>query len=412
LTQLSEKSGARTRSETEAGKVTPLPSSAPAATLSPSVRPAAGKAKLRARHAALILSFLLCVGLPLVASAVYLWGYAADQYGSTVGFTVRKEEVQSSMDLLGGITKLTGSGTSDADILYDFVRSQEFVASIDAKIDLRSIFSRKYVGDPLFGFNPDGTIEDLTDFWNRQVKVILNRNGGVITLNARAFAPQDAHLIAVTAFAESSRRINALSDVARNDATRYAKRELEATLERLKTARQAVTEYRLRTRIVDPTADIEGQMGVVTSLESTLAQAMVDFDLLVQSNGVSDPRVSQLKQRIDVIQKRITEERRKFSDEGRDSQTENYALLASEYERLSVDREYAEQSYHAALASYDIALADAQRKSLYLAAHVEPTLAQKSLYPKRWTFQLLGSFFLIMAWTIGVLIYYSVRDRR
>ena len=53
-------------------------------------------------------SFLLIVVLPTMIWAWYLWERAQDQYVATVGFSVRKEEADPTLDLLGGLTQLTG----------------------------------------------------------------------------------------------------------------------------------------------------------------------------------------------------------------------------------------------------------------------------------------------------------------
>jgi len=88
------------------------------------------------------------------------------------------------------------------------------------------------------------------------------------------------------------------------------------------------------------------------------------------------------------------------------------ADIVGEYERLTVEREFAERTYTTALASYDASLAEARRKSRYLAAYMQPTKAESSIYPQRLT--LLGTIalFAFLSWSIGALVYYSIRDRR
>ena len=62
--------------------------------------------------------------------------------------------------------------------------------------------------------------------------------------------------------------------------------------------------------------------------------------------------------------------------------------------------------------AYEAALQNGQRQSRYLAAHIQPTAAQKSLTPDRpWLFG-LGFGLLFILWSIGMLVYYSIRDRR
>ena len=113
-----------------------------------------------------------------------------------------------------------------------------------------------------------------------------------------------------------------------------------------------------------------------------------------------------------MIKTRISEERSKFGVGGQGRAGEDYATLTAEFERLTVDREFAEQAYTSALSAYDGALAEAQRQSRYLAAHVAPTHAESSRYPERGVLLLLVGLFGFLVWAISVLIYYSIRDRR
>lgn len=396
----------------------PVPSGAPSrpgvASAGAATRPVAGPAELRPRHRGILASFVALVVLPVVATASYLWVVAVDQYASTVGFSVRTEEVSSSLGLLGGITRLTGgSGSSDADILYDYIHSQELVAQLDGEIDLRGMFSVAWPKDPVFAFDPEGSIEDLVDHWENKVRITYDTATGLMTLRVLAFSAEAATQTATRILENSTRKINELSQDAREDATRYARDEMERALERLKEAREGLTGFRMRTRVVDPLADLQGQMGILNSLQSQLAQSYVELDLLLAgSSSRTDPRITQIEQRIAVIQNRMLEERQKFGEGGQGPGGEDFASMVAEFERLTVDLEFAEQAYRVALAAYDAALAEAQRKSRYLAAHIQPTTAERAEYPARWTLLGLTGFFALMVWSIGVLVYYSIRDRR
>lgn len=390
----------------------PAPRPTPAAQAIP-VHPPVSAARFETRHIVLALSFLLLVLVPTAVSAWYLWTRAQDQYVSTIGFSVRKEDSAPTVDILGGLTQITGGGgASDTDILYDFLRSQDIVSKIDAEVDLGTRFSRAWPDDPVFAYDPSGTIEDLTDHWQRRVKVLHDTSTDLITLRVSAYTPEDALEIATAAFEEGSRTINRLSAIARDDATRFAREELAEAQRRLTEARQALTAFRMRTQIVDPTADLAGQMGILNTLQASLAEALVDLDTLRENATDQDQRVIQAEQKIAAIRERISEERAKFSASSEGAGGENYAQLMAEYERLASDLEFDQMAYRSAQAAYDIALAEARRQSRYLAAHIEPKLAQASLVPNRAA--ILAAVFgaLLLGWSVILLIYYSVRDRR
>ena len=77
-----------------------------------------------------------------------------------------------------------------------------------------------------------------------------------------------------------------------------------------------------------------------------------------------------------------------------------------------MDQEFAETAYFSALSAYDAALSEAQRTNRYLAAYLRPTLAETSTSPDRALLSVLFTGFATILWGIGVLIYYSLRDRR
>lgn len=400
--------------ETAAPK--PAPKKKPAATKRPPapqliVRPLARKAKPKKRHWGLVSAFIVVVLVPIGTTWWYLNERAAAQYASTVAFTVRSEDISSPGDLLGGLAPaLGGGGSSDTDILYEFIRSQSLVERIDNQLDLRSFYAPPYDRDPIFAFAKDGTIEDLTTYWQRMVRISYDSSSGLMELRVLAFSPEQARTIADAIFDHSTAMINDLSAIAREDATRYAREDLDLAVERLKQAREALTAFRISSEIVDPNADIQGQMGLLNLLQAQQVEALIEFDLLSNSTRESDPRLIQAQSRIDVIEERVREERRKFGV-GR-GEDESYAQTIAEFERLAVDREFAEQAYAAALANFDAARAEANRQSRYLAAYIAPTLAQRSEFPNRpLTIGVVG-LFAFLTWAIAALAYYALRDRR
>jgi capsular polysaccharide transport system permease protein len=358
-----------------------------------------------------LLTFFLMVVAPASLTAWYLWERAVDQYASYAGFSVRTEEVGSAVELLGGITELTGSSSSDTDILYEFLQGQELVAAVDAELDLRTLWSKANPDiDPVFAYHPPGTIEDLVDHWARKVKIYYDSGTGLIDIRVLAFTPEDAHAVATAIYNRSSERINELSAIAREDAIGYARDELEQAEDRLRQARVAVQAFRNRTQIIDPTIQTQNQSGLISALEAQLAEAQIELQLLIATARAGDPRIKQTELKIEVIERQIISERAKLGIEGEDATS--VADLVGEYEILTVDLEFAQEAYTAARATFDAARNEARRQSRYLTAHVNPTLAEQSKYPERATILSLGGLFLFLFWSVVVLVSYALRDRR
>jgi capsular polysaccharide transport system permease protein len=396
--------------------VAPAAKPAPKPVARPAPRPAvhapggAAPARFRFRHYAAVVTFVLAVLLPLAASVWYLFARAADQYHSTTAFSVRSEEVAASAaGLIGALTQVGGGSASDTDILYDFIRSQEIVAAVDAKLDLRSIYNRAAPRDFFFTLGEDPSIEALLDQWHRMVQVDLESHAGIIHVTARAFTPEEATAIAQAILEESSALVNRLSEQARADAVSFAKGELAESEENLRVLRGRLAAFRRENRLVDPGADVAGQAGLVTALQGELAEAMVERDQLLSFVGADDQRVVQAERRIDAIGKRIEAERAAVGAGGDQAAL---ADMVGDYEALKVDLEFASAAYTQAMAGVTAARAEARRQSRYLAPHVLPTGAEQALYPRRLLLAGLVLLFLTLGWGILMLLYYNVRDTR
>ena len=376
-----------------------------AALAAPEVRPA----QLQPRHWLAILTFALVVLAPLAATVGYLYLRAADRYHSEVAFSVRSEESSSAAaGLIGAITNIGSGSASDADILYEYVRSQGVVEAVDAELDLRAIWGRA-TGDPVFTVAPDAPIEDLVAHWRRMVDIAFESSAGIITARAQAFNPADAQAIASAILEQSSRLVNELSNQARADAIRFAQEEFAEAEENLRVMRARLSAFRRENRIVDPSGDVAGQSGLLNALQSELAQALVERDMLLTYAGDGDQRVLQANRRITAVEGRIEAERASLGVSGTEGALPD---VVGRYEELLVDLEFANTAYTQTLAGLTAARAEARRQSRYLAAHVEPTAAESALYPRRALLSGLVGLFLLLGWGALMLIYYNVRDNR
>lgn len=374
-------------------------------------RPTARAARPQRRHYGVILSFLVMVAVPLTLWSAYVALYARDQFASTVAFTVRSEDAPTASDMLGGLANFSTSNTVDTDILFEYIQSQELVLEIDQQLGLRRLFSENSGFDLVFSLHEDATIEELVDYWQSMVHIAYTPGSGLIEVEVKGFEAESARTIAQAILDNSHLMINRLSAIARQDAIRYAAEDLDASVAQLKSIREAITRFRSENQIVDVGADIQAQIGLISSLQQQLAAELVNMELFSRTIQTNDPRRLQSQQRIDAIEHQIRVERAKFGSNPT-GMGEDYAAVLAEFERLTVDRELAEQKYTNALSNYDAAQAKAQRQSRYLATFVFPTLAESPQYPRRWILVLVAALVLFGSWAISVLVYYSLRDRR
>ena len=361
------------------------------------------------RHISIAVSFVLLVVVPFVVSAVYLYTFASDQFHSDSAFAVRSEEAPNPLDVIGAFTQTGASASPDAEILFDYIQSQTLIEAIDEELDLRSIYNLPE-GDPYFTFGYDRSVEDLVSYWERMVSASIDSNTGVLAFQVRAFRAEDAQRIANSIIERSAELVENLSRVAREDAMRFTVQDVEKAEERLKEMRRRIREFRTQYRIIDPEADVESQVGIISALQASLAEALIEIETIRSYSGVEDRRLPGIQRRIDAIRNQISSERDAVSDESPDGKS--LSEVYGEYEELLVDLEFSQNAYTAALAAEETARIEANRRSRYLAVHIPPTLAERSLFPQRELLLLVLFACSFAAWGILIMIYYNVRDRR
>ncbi|MGB1235176.1 MAG: sugar transporter [Planktomarina sp.] len=367
----------------------------------------APRASFKSRHHWIGASFVVTVLLPAAIVAIYLYLIALPQFASTVAFSVRDDSSSASLDLLGGLTDLSGSASKDADVLYAYLHSQQIVTEVGENVNLDAVWAVS--SDPVFTLSPDATIEDMHRYWQRMIHVAYDSNAGLIQIRANAFRPDDAKHIAQAVLDQSKQLINTIADITKSDTMRLAEAEVMTATENLNTARAALSDFRTTHQILDPQADIAGRLGLLNSLQAQKAQALIDYDLLLSTQTrAGDPRLDLAQRRIEVVEGLIVKERNTWGTSAEIA----YATLMSQFEALSVDVEFAQTAYVASRANFETAKADTSRTQKYLAAHITPTRAERSEYPRRLTLLSLIAGGLAVMWSIGLLLYYSIRDRR
>lgn len=378
------------------------------------VRATVGPAKMRFRHWGQILSFLLLVVAPFVAVAYYLEEHATPQYASTVGFTVRTNEMQGPALRPGAAAQLTITRSeTDADILNEFIASQALAERLLERSDLRAHYAQTYEMDPVFALHPDATVGQFLGYWQRNVQVNYDRASALMQVRVRAFDPETAASITRAILEESQILLNTLNNALHADTIRFAEDELERVTQRLVRARSDLANFRSQTQFLDPTSDLEGRLGVLANLQEQLAEALVDYDLRsANTSNMADARLRQLRQRVEAIQGRIDEERAVFIVQEPGANGPDYTDVMTEHEDLVAARELAETNHRLSVAALDTARTNAARQSRYLAVYIEPTTPDGPEFPRNSMILAQAALFLLIAWSILALIVYSVRDRQ
>lgn len=383
--------------------------------------PAAGRnaaqAKPRWRHRIAAITFLLAVILPTLAAMGYLWTRAADQYASTTAFSVRGAEAMPALSFLGALSQSVGVGQTDAEIVYEFIRSQQMVEAAAAALPLREMFNRAE-DDFVFRLGENRSIEDLVSYWNDMVSVSFVGSSGLVHVEARAFDPASAQAIAQFVLDESTKIVNRLSEEANAEAVRVSSRVLADSEDRLRDNRRSIREFRNERREVDPTDNARATLALIASLRSRLAEVEVERENYLALVGPRGPRGPVLAQEIQSLEQRIEQERARLGS-GAEAAVAleagaepRIADVVGDYEELAVELEFAQNAYASALAAHEQALVEARRQSRFLSPHVSPTLSVEAQYPNRPFIALAVFVVLLVVWSVAALIAWNVRDRR
>lgn len=364
------------------------------------------------RPSRLLVSFILCVVLPLIAATLYYASFATDRYASRAGFSIRGIDTNAGIDGIGALTGLasTGSTTSDSYIVLSYLGSRELLEAMDLELGLRGVYSSREV-DPLSRLDADATVEDFLEYWNRRIYTQFDPTSGIIEFEVQSFSPEHAQEMAASVLRLTQTLVNELSANARRDALRFAREEVELQEARLRQALSAIRDFRASEQSVDPSASAALEIELIASLEARLIDVNARIAALRQTLDENAPSLTALRRNAEALAAQIVERREAIGSEvlgesGVSAVSQQLAL----YEELEVERSLAQQAYASALTSLEQARRDADRQQRYLAVHLQPQAPESTKYPRSIRNLLILGFALVAAWGIGALMTYSVRD--
>jgi len=338
--------------------------------------------------------FLLLVAAPTIASGIYLLGVAADRYESEVEFVVRSPatNVSNQLNSLVQGSSIVRS-SDDAYIVKGFIESRDAMQYLVDHAGLMEAFGRPEA-DILWRYPPfmlRATSERLYKHYLRFVSVEYERSTGVATLKVQAFRPDDARRLAAALIERSEALINSLGQRSGEDAVESARQEVKTAEKRAHEALDAVTEFRNRMRMIDPSQATVATFNTIASLSLTTAETNATLNK-IEKETPGGPQVAALKRKMEALQDQIGVERKKLAG-GNDS----LAPQVAEYEELVLNQTFGEQTFISALATLESARVDARRQRVFVEPITTANLPDYPTYPYRltWTAAIFAVSFMI-----------------
>lgn len=356
-------------------------------------------------------SAALVILLPTLLVALYLVFFASDRYSVEVRFAVRGQEVPM-MDAAGIFGALGGAPTqtvSDSYIVADYLVSRQLVAELDARVDLRSLYT--YPGiDIISRLRQDTSIERLIDYWASMTKVYFDSTKSTISLEVTAYRPEDARRIAEEAVQLARLLVNHLSEESRADALRGALADVDRAEFRVRMMREAMQRFREEQRITDPVTSAGSAQNLISTLQSEISKIDTQLGSSLAFMSEEAPSIVVLRAQRRALEEQLARARADIDGSAQTQGGGSVATMLSAFEEMEVEREFAQQSYTAALASLERARGEADRTQRYLAVFVEPHTPEEATYPLVFRGILTTLVLAALAWVLTVLVFYGVRE--
>ena len=297
----------------------------------------------------------------------------------------------------------------DSFIVADYINSRAIVDKLEARVGLRELYSHSDI-DYISRFNKSKPIESLERYWRWKVSTSIENPSGIVTVDVRAFSPQDAFNIANAVVALSEAEVNELNARAERDLVAQAEREVKRWEKRMRQARDALRDFRNSTGVIDPRAQADSINTLIDQIKSDRIKMEQELSVVSKSLTNQAPQIKDLKSRIQAANDQIEKLRAKLTTRNPSKGGETISRMLIKYDRLELARKVVEKQYTSALAALEGARVSAERRRLYLNAFVKPTLPQEPSEPKRFWYSLASTVVFFTLWMIFVAIWQQLRS--
>ena len=354
--------------------------------------------------------FLALVVAPTLLVSAYYYLIASDQYQSETHILVRTSEQQKpQVSGLGAI--LAGGGAENAGpeamSVADYLTSHDVVATLRSRLGLVDRYRRPGVDWlSILGGGDHPTDEKLLKYYLAHTKVEVNGATGITVIQARAFSPQDAYVIATALLDLGDQRVNSLNRAAYTDAIASQERQLGEAQDRLAKAQAAISGFRASQSDIDPTGTGTAQTALVAQLTGALAAARAQMVSVGQTIDRSSPQYVALSRRVAALQAQVDAQQSKLAGNG----GRTIASQVAGYNELVMRQTFAQRQYETIATALDRAKQQVIDKHLYLVRVVNPNLPEKSQFPERGRIVLTVFFSLLVGYGIGWMLVAGVKE--
>lgn len=316
----------------------------------------------------------------MIFVVIYYVFIAANRYVSTIELSVRSvggNEVQTNSLL----SLLNSSASTNDDIKYlqAYINSLDMLKILEQKIDIKKLYQEQFIDLPFAIYN-ESSQESFLKYYQSMVSAKIDDKSGLLKIEVQGFSPESSYLIAKTIMQESEKFINEISHKGAREQMAFAENELEKFKQRYQKAQNDLIEFQNKYGVFDPLKQAETKARFISEIEANIAKK--EATLLNLQSYMNDiaPEVVALKSEIVALKKQLKIERAKIASKGTNQKLNN---LAVKFQDLTIEANFMQSAYTAALKAYESARIEALRKIKQLVIVQSPTLPQSAKYPER-----------------------------
>jgi len=371
--------------------------------------------------AAIILSMIVVILLPIAAGCVYFFAFASDQYVAETRFAVRKAEAPRGSDGMEGsganspVTSnslMSGGvnlGGENAEIIASYVHSRAVIDDVSRVVNVRAIFQRPDAD--FWARLPDNASpEELSRYWNKMVSVYIEGTSGIVQVTASAFRREDALDLVKAILAASENLANSLTLKMQADQTKLAEDEVRRAEGSVRFALADLTSFRNSEHLINPVDASQTTGKLLLQLMSDKIETEGRLFVTQRSQGPNAPGIAGTKARLESINQHISQLQDQLA--GGKVASKNMASTLSRFEELELKKVFAEKVFEFAREGLERARLAAMGQSIYLAVFLPPSMPQDFSYPERFTDVMLIALAAVMTWVSGATITASILDHR
>jgi capsular polysaccharide transport system permease protein len=330
--------------------------------------------KLISRHSHLnICIFLIC------CVSIYWGAIASDRYVSESNVIL--ESPQIAMPTLSFQSLLSGTGGASGDMLLlrDHLLSVDMLKAVEKKLNFRSHYSDTNIDFFSRLKKSQSTIEELHQYYLKQVSIELDEHAQVLRIKIDAFSPKMANNIAALLLSEGETKMNLMGQRLAKEQVVFLELQVAQLNDKFITARQLLLDYQNANGLVSPTSTVTSLNTVVSDLEAKLSELNTKRTIMTSYQSLLSPNVVGINREINALSQQINHEKSRITT--RDGRALN--SVSSEYQTLELKAQFAQESYSGALSALERIRIEASRKLKQISILQTPTYPEYPIKPRR-----------------------------